>query len=81
MWDLLLGEEACRRGAGRAWGPHATPQGSCPCQCPAVGGCVVRFLSQAGGWEDSRVPQDVHNLLQLLQDVVLQQFGSDHSCT
>lgn len=80
MWDLLLSEEACWRGAGRAWGPHTTTQGGCPCQRPAVGGWIVRVLSQAGGWKDSRVPQDVHNLLQLLQDVVLQQFGSHHSC-
>lgn len=81
MWDLLLGEEACWRGAGRAWGPHTTTQGGRPCQRPAVGGRVVGLLSQAGGREDGRVPQDVHDLLQLFQDMVLQQFGSDHSCT
>lgn len=80
MWDLLLSEETCWRGAGRAWGSHTTAQRGRPCQCPAVGGRVVRLLSQAGGREDGCVPQDVHDLLQLLQDMVLQQFGSDHSC-
>lgn len=81
MWDLLLGEEACWRGAGWARGPHAATQGGRPCQCPAVGGRVVRLLSQAGGGEDGCVPQDVHDLLQLFQDMVLQQFGSDHRCS
>ena len=81
MWDLLLSEEACWRGAGRARGPHTTTQGGRSRQCPGVGGRVVRLLSQAGGREDGHVPQDVHDLLQLLQDMVLQQFGSDHSCS
>lgn len=80
MRDLLLSEEACWRRAGRARGSHTTAQGGRPCQCPAVGGWVVRLLSQARGWEDSCVSQDVHDLLQLLQNMVLQQFGSDHSC-
>lgn len=78
MRDLLLGEEARGWGAGRARGAHPAAQGGCAGQCPAVGGRVLRLLAQAGGRQDGGVLQDLHDVLQLLRDVVLQQARGHH---
>ena len=76
--DLLLGEEARGRGAGGAWGAHPSAEGGCAGQSPAAGGRVVRLFAQAGGRQYRRVLQDLHDVLQLLRDVVLQQAGGHH---
>lgn len=81
MWNLLLGEEASGWGAGGARGPHASTEGGGPGQSPAVGGRVLGLLAQAGGREDGRVLQDLHHVLQLLGDVVLEQARGHHCGT
>lgn len=78
--DLLLGEEARGRGARGAGGAHPTAKRGCPRQSPAVGRRVVRLLAQAGGRQHSRVLEDLHDVLQLLRDVVLKQAGRHHGC-
>lgn len=79
MRDLLLGEEARGRGAGGAGGAHPSTERGRAGQSPAVRGCVVGLLAQAGGRQHGRVLQDLHDVLQLLRDVVLQQAGCHHS--
>ena len=78
MRDLLLGEEARGWGAGGARGAHPSAERGRAGQSPAAGGRVVRLLAQAGGRQHSRVLQDLHDVLQLLRDVVLQQVGRHH---
>lgn len=78
VWDLLLGEEARGRGAGGARGAHPSAQGGGAGQSPAVGGCVLGLLPQAGRGQDRRVLQDLHYVLQLLGDMVLQQARCHH---
>lgn len=78
MRDFLLGEEARGRGAGGARRPHASAERGCAGQSPAVCGRVLRLLAQAGGRQDSRVLENLHDVLQLLRDMVLQQAGGHH---
>lgn len=75
--NLLLGEEARGRGAGGAGGPHASAERGGAGQ-RAAGGRALGLLAQAGGRQDGRVPQDLHQLPQLLGHVVLQQAGRHH---
>lgn len=57
--------------------PPAAERGG-PGQSAAAGRRVLGLVAQAGGREDGGVLQDVHDGLQLLRDMVLQQAGRHH---
>lgn len=78
VWNLLLGEEARGRGAGGAGGPYPSAERGGAGQRAAAGGRALRLVAQAGGRQDGRVLQDLHEVLQLLGDVLLQQAGRHH---
>lgn len=76
--NLLLREEARGWGAGGARRAHASAERGGAGQSPAVGGRVLGLLAQARGRQDGRVLENLHDVLQLLRDMVLQQAGGHH---
>lgn len=79
LWNLLLSKEACGRASRRARCPCCTPQRCCPGECTL--GCrgevmIDGLLSQTRGSQQVGSAKDLHHLLKVQGDVMMQEMWS-----